>query len=261
MDTQQRNSLVSIPGAIIVAGAIVAMAIIWTHTSTARPSVEPASYQTPTQNGGVNMKAVDETDHIMGNPNAPIKIVEYSDPSCPYCKAFNPIMEQVMNMYGPGGQVAWVYRSFPLDKPDANGNVLHPNAGHEAQALECAASLGGNTVFWAFEKHLYETTPSVTAQTPNGLDQNLLPGLAKDVGLDPVQFNDCLSSGQFKDKVEAEYTDGVNAGVNGTPYSIIITPAGSRIPLPGVQTFVTLKNAIDTLLSEATSSSSQNSSI
>ena len=252
MDSNQPRSSITLPGAIIIAAALIAIAIIWVKKPTSTP---PASAQkSPTEQAGeINMAPVTVADHILGNPNAPIKIVEYSDPSCPYCKMFNPTMEQIISTYGPGGQVAWVYRSFPLDKPGtrSDGGTLHPNAGHEAQAMECAASLGGNTKFWAFEKHLYETTPSVTSDTPNGLDQSTLPQLAKDVGLDPIAFNDCLASGQFKDKVEAQYTDGLNVGVTGTPYNIVITPAGSKIPLVGAVSLATLKSTIETLLPEA----------
>jgi protein-disulfide isomerase len=246
MDYQTPHSFVTLPGAIIVAGALIAIAVIWVNKPASTPSVtknEPAITE-------INMRPVTSSDHILGNPNASIKIVEYSDSSCPACKMFNPVMEQIMNTYGPSGNVAWVYRYFPIDKPGSrpDGDILHVNAGHEAQALECAASLGGNDKFWAFEKRLYEITPSVTSETPNGLDQKQLPEIAKFAGIDAVAFNDCLSSGRFKDKVEADYTDGIKAGLVGTPYSIIITPSGSKIPLNGAQSYTILKSAIDTLL-------------
>ncbi len=253
MDSNQPRSSITLPGAIIIAAALIAIAIIWVKKPISVPSTNKTAQNS--QLDDVNMLPVTAADHILGNPNAEIKIVEYSDPSCPYCKSFNSVMEQVITQYGPGGKVAWIYRSFPLDKPGTrpNNGILHPNAGHEAQAMECAAFLGGNDKFWAFEKHFYETTPSVTSDTPDGLDQTTLPQLAKDVGLDPVSFNSCLSSGQFKNKVEAQYTDGINAGVSGTPYNIIITPAGSKIPLAGGTSLATMKKTIDALLTETTS--------
>ena len=242
------TSPIGLPGALIISAAIVAIAIIYTH----KPTVITQQVPTTTQAAAVGMADVNGSDHILGNPDAPIKIVEYSDTSCPYCKVFYPIMQQVMNTYGPTGKVAWIYRSFPLDKPDADGNVLHPNSGHEAQALECAASIGGNDAFWKFTNRLYDITPSVTGTSPNGLDQKQLPVIAKYAGLDPVSFNDCLSSGQFKDKVEKEYLDGINAGVSGTPYSVLITTSGTRIPLAGAETYETMKTAIDALLNAPT---------
>jgi protein-disulfide isomerase len=249
MQPETRSSLVTLPGAIIIAGAVIAVAIIWVK----RPSVPPASPAGQQADvAQVNVPAVTSADHILGNPAAPIKIVEYSDPSCPYCKMFNPTMVQIMNDYGPGGKVAWIYRHFPIDKPGTtqDGGILHPNAGHEAEAMECAGSLGGNDKFWAFEKALYAITPSVTPQSPNGLDQKQLPDIAKSVGIDPVAFNECLSSGQFKSKIDQEYTDGINAGISGTPTSFIFTPTNGKIPLIGAQPYGTVKSTIDTLLTE-----------
>ncbi len=247
-----RPQIVGIPGAIIIAATIIAIALVYIFhpvapISKTAPVLSPNSPQVPQ----INMTPVTTADHILGNPNAQIKIVEFSDPSCPYCKMFNPTMEQVMNTYGPGGKVAWVYRSFPLDQPDPNGNILHPNAGHEAQALECAAFLGGNDKFWAYEKSWYETFPLQGAtQRSVAEDTTQLVSLAKGVGLDTSTFNDCLASGQFKSKIDAQYTDGINAGVSGTPHNIIIAPTGDKIPLVGAVSYATMKTTLDTLLTE-----------
>jgi len=249
-----RSSLVTIPGAIIVAGAIIAIAIVWTTKPAKAPTGENNGAQIP-QVGQVNMAPITAADHILGNPNAPIKIVEFSDPSCPYCKQFNPTMEQIMSAYGPGGQVAWVYRQFPLDKPDQNGRILHPNSGNEAEALECAASLGGNTAFWAYEKEWYSVFPLQGATDRSVADDTAqLAQIAKDIKLDPMAFNDCVTSKQFKVKIDAQYTDGINAGVSGTPYSVVITPSSTKIPLAGAVSYATLKTTIDTLISAGTAS-------
>jgi protein-disulfide isomerase len=218
MENPPRGSFVTLPGAIIIAAAIIAIALIWVK----RPAPAPEGERAAAAERRINLAPVTAADHIFGNPNAPVKIVEYSDPSCPYCKSFNPTMVEIMNEYGPKGKVAWVYRHFPLDKPDPDGNILHPNAGREAQAMECAAALGGNDKFWAFEKRLYEVTPSVTGATPQGLDPKELPEIAKAVGLDQIAFNDCLARGEYKDKVESQYISGINAEVSGTPTSYLV---------------------------------------
>lgn len=241
-----RSQLVTIPGAIIIAGAIIAIAIVWTH----KPSETVSNVTQQTAPAASGMSPVTSADHILGDPNAPVKIVEYSDLSCPYCKVFNPTMEQIMSTYGSSGKVAWVYRQFPLDQPDSNGNILHPNAGVQAEGLECAASLGGPTAFWAYEKEWFDTFPSDGADETPTVNGQQMAQIAKDVGLDAVAFNDCVSSDRFKDKIAASYTDGINAGVTGTPYAVIITPSGTRIPVPGAQSYSTLKTTIDALLSE-----------
>src|SRR3989338_2531696 len=107
-----------------------------------------------------NVGELTDRDHLRGDPKATVKVVEFSDLECPFCKNFHRTMQQVMSEYS--GQVAWVYRHFPLDS-------LHSKARKEAEASECAAELGGNDGFWAYVDKLFEITPS-----NNGLDPNLL---------------------------------------------------------------------------------------
>lgn len=249
----QKSNILNIPVAIILAGAIVGGAIIYTMKpapSTNQPA-EPGSKP-------VEMKPITDKDHILGNPNAKIKIVEYSDPSCPFCKVFHSTMKRIMNDYGKSGDVAWIYRNFPIYKPGTrpDGGILHPNAGHEAEALECAGYLGGNDKFWAFTNRLYEITPSVTADSPNGLDQNELPKIAEYVGLDVNDFKNCLDTGKFKDKIEKDYNEAISLGIEGTPSSILVTPNGKNVVMPGAYPYESIKQAIDALLSEGKSQTS-----
>ena len=218
MQENKPQSVLNIPTAIIVAGAIIAGAVIW---STGPRTTKPVA-QKPVDDFAQNFRTVTESDHILGNPNAKIKIIEYSDPSCPYCKVFHNTMKKVMDQYGSAGSVAWVYRHYPLDKADATGSVLHPNAGRESQAFECAADQGGNEKFWKYTNRLYEVTPSVTGANPKGLALSELPVIAKYAGLDVEEFNNCLATNKFKDKVDSDFTSGVNIGIQGTPTSVIV---------------------------------------
>lgn len=110
----------------------------------------------------IALDPVTEKDHITGNPQADLIIVEYSDPECPFCKRFHETMMQAMDEYGKQGKVAWVYRHFPLD-------AIHSKARHEAEAIECAGELGGNEKLWEYVNTLYKITPS-----NNQLDPALL---------------------------------------------------------------------------------------
>lgn len=242
---ENKSSVLNIPTAIIIAGAIIAGSVIYTMKPA--PSNNQAAAVGTQQ---MELRPVSDKDHILGNPDAKIKIVEYSDPSCPFCKVFHNTMRKVMNEYGKSGDVAWVYRSFPIDKPGtrADGGILHPNAGKESQAMECAAAQGGNDKFWAYANRLYEVTPAVTSANPNGLDMKELPKIAEFVGLDVAEFKTCLDSGRYKDKVEASYNEGIAIGIQGTPSSIIITPSGKNIPIEGAQPYESIKQTIDALL-------------
>src|SRR3989344_453399 len=152
MHTDQKSmtlSDLSIPGAIVIAGALIAGAVYVSQNRSGSTELQP---QAAEQTGDLEeMSPITSTDHIRGNPDAPIKIVEYSDFECPFCKRFHETMQQVSAEYGD--QVAWVYRHFPLDQ-------LHSKARKEAVASECAAELGGNDAFWKFTDRFFELTPS-----------------------------------------------------------------------------------------------------
>ena len=214
---ETRTTGINIPSAIIISAAIVAAAIIYV-----KKPVEKTVVETNKNEVSVNVAPVSKDDNVLGNENAPIKIVEYSDPSCPFCKVFNSTMHEIMSKYGSTGKVAWVYRAFPLDTPDSNGNILHPNARNESLAIECAGRVGGKKAFWDYQKKLYEITPSVTGSSPNGLDQKQLPIIAKDLGLNAVSFAECMDSEKAKTAISKQSLSGVNAGVTGTPTSFFI---------------------------------------
>ena len=99
----------------------------------------PAASENPKTN---DYAPVTDTDHVRGNIDAEIMIIEYSDFDCPFCGRFHESMQSVVDKY-PGNEVAWVYRHFPLEQ-------IHPNAPGVALASECVAELGGNDAFWTF---------------------------------------------------------------------------------------------------------------
>lgn len=223
----------NIPVAIVIAGILIAGAVI--YTSRAPSTGDPLS-DSPRK--ATSVKPVTKSDHVLGNPNAPIVVVEYSDFECPFCKTFHTTMHQVVSTYGKSGQVAWVYRHFPIPQ-------LHTKAYRESEASECAAELGGNDAFWKYTDRIFAITPS-----NDGLDLSLLPQIAEDVGLDRTAFTQCLESGRHRAKIEASANDAITAGAQGTPQSYII--AGKEIiPIEGAQPFEALKTVIDSLLEES----------
>jgi protein-disulfide isomerase len=196
-----------------------------TITGGGQPNGEEQSY---------NLDAVSPVttdDHIKGNPNAKIKIVEYSDTECPFCKRFHITMNQLMKEYGDNGNVAWVYRHMPLQ-------MLHQKAQKEAEATECAYAQGGNQAFWKYLDRLMEITPS-----NDGLAESELQNIAKFTGLNIAQFNECLQSGRMANKVELMAKNGAETGGNGTPWSIIIGP-NEKLPLSGAMPIETIKQMI-----------------
>ena len=220
----------AVPLAIVIAGGLIAVALYFSNRNNGAPIVDnqPAPV-------AEKIRGIQKNDHVRGNPNAPVVIVEFSDTECPFCKQFHNTLKQVTANYGTDGKVAWVYRHFPLPQ-------LHPKASHEAEALECANDLGGNDAFWKYTDRLYEVTPS-----NNGLDPAQLPAIAQEVGLDKTAFTKCLDSGKYKARVDKDAAEAAAAGGQGTPHSIILY-AGEQVPIEGAQPFEVLKNMVDTLL-------------
>ncbi len=204
---EQSNNKLMLPIAIVIAGALIAFAI-YAGNKGNNTAVAPEQNALSTEN--ISMRPVSESDHILGSGAAPIIFLEYSDTECPFCKRFHETMHRVVDTYGKDGGVAWVYRNFPIVQ-------LHKKAPKEAEALECAAELGGNTAFWKYTDRIYAITP-----TNDGLEASELPKIAEFAGLDVKAFNACLSSGRHAAKVAADIEDAVKAGARGTPHTIIL---------------------------------------
>lgn len=155
-------------------------------------------------------------------------------------------MKQVTSEYG--GEVAWVYRHFPLDQ-------LHPiKARKEAVASECAAAQGGpssslgtsNDAFWKYTDRFFELTPS---NNQTNID-TMLPQIAKEIGLDATRFATCLKSGKYDAHIEEEVQNAMATGGNGTPWSIIVTKSGKKYPLSGAQPYDAVKQLIEIALKD-----------
>jgi len=223
------NRNYALPITIVVAGLIIAGAVFWAGKSGTTPS--------DTGGNPTNVRAYDPAkDHILGNPNAAVKIVEYYDLECPHCKLFNTTMHQVMDYYGMQGQVAWVPRPFPLAS-------IHSKAPKEAEAAECAAELGGDTAHFAYVDKIFEVTPG-----DNGLDLAQLPVIAGQIGLNVDAFTTCLNSGKYAQKISDSYKEAIAAGGQGTPYTLIMV-GNESVALNGAQPYSSMRAAIDAVLS------------
>ncbi len=150
-----------------------------------------------------------DRDHIRGNPQAIVSLIEYSDFECPFCKRFHDTPKKLLQTQGEN--INWVYRHFPL--------AFHnPGAQKQAEATECAAELGGGDGFWRYTDALYERTKSGGKGFP--LDQ--LTPLAVELGLDRAGFEKCLESGRHAARVKEDLDEGAAAGVTGTPGTILL---------------------------------------
>ncbi|MFN3692876.1 MAG: DsbA family protein [Candidatus Paceibacteria bacterium] len=233
-----------IPLAILGGAMLIAGAVIFTSGQSATVSKPVAVNQPPTAPADTgptaaqldSMTPVTAIDHIKGDINAPVKIVEYSDTECPFCKRFHSTMQAIVDDPKNKRNVAWVYRHFPLDQ-------LHQKARKEAEATECAAELGGNDGFWKYLDRMMEITPA-----NDGLDVAELPKIAAYAGLNVTAFNECLASGRHAATVEAHVQNAIATGGRGTPWSIVVGPDGKKYPLNGALPQAAIQQLIDAAL-------------
>lgn len=181
-----------------------------------------------------DVKPVSDSDHIRGNKNAKVVLIEYSDLECPFCKSFHPTMKKVLSEYG--NDVAWVYRHYPLTS-------IHPDAQKAAEASECVADLGGEDAFWKFVDAVFDPSAPTDVLSDSGLAK-----VAGSVGVNTGSFTSCLNNGSKKSIVDADQSGGTTAGVTGTPTSFIISKNGDPKMIPGALPYEQIKASIDAAL-------------
>lgn len=180
--------------------------------------------------------ALAATDHVRGDKNAPLTIVEYSDFQCPFCSRFHPTMEQVMKDYA--GKVRWVYRHFPLS--------FHPNAQPAAIAGECA---GQQNKFWEFADAMF-LNQDANLEGDAATAEAFYLSTAKALGLNMTKFDTCRKDPKILALVQADEQGGAGAGVSGTPGSFLIAQDGSVTSILGAQPYATVKAMIDAALAK-----------
>ncbi len=238
MENTTKNKLTQYltPLAIVVAGGIIGAALYFggNNVKTAE-KVAPAPTQEQVSDTTSKVRPVAATDHIKGNPDAPIKIVAYSDFECPFCQRFHNTMNELMKKYVDSGEVAWVFRQFPLEQ-------LHPvKAQAVAVASECANELAGNDGFWKFADRYFELT-----LTNNRTDTDVvIPQIAKEMGLNTTEFFACTKSGKYNEHIQADIANATETGGRGTPWSILIAPNGKTFPINGAQPLSSIEQLIN----------------
>ncbi len=164
--------------------------------------------------------------NVMGDADAPVVIVEFSDFQCPFCQRFYQQTEgQIVDQYVKTGKVQISYRHFPLS--------FHVNAQKSAEASECAADQGK---FWEFHDIMFERGSG----DGTGLAVADLKGYAKELKLNTADFDTCLDSGAKAAVVQADFAAGSAAGVSGTPAFFVNGKA-----IVGAQPFSAFQTMID----------------
>lgn len=259
-ETQSMNILQfafgTVPGSTIIGAVIISLSILisggvikikgLTPAATS-PSLAAQASSAPTQaiaapqpTEDTNPKQVSvDDDPVMGDKNAPVTLIEFSDYECPFCKRhFDQTLPQLKKDYIDTGKVKLVYRDFPLSFHD-------PMATTEAIAANCAREQGGDPTYFKFHDEMFKRTTS----NGNGLSKDKIYTIATDLGLNTDNLKSCVESEKYKDEVTKDIADGSAGGVSGTPGFFIgkSSPDGkiTGTPLVGAQPYAAFKTIID----------------
>lgn len=203
-----------IPIAIVLAGVLIAGAVFLTGGNNNVVVSDTGTAHTENQPSG-EFRTPDETDHVRGNPDAPIAIVEFSDLECPFCARIHPTLSRIVE---ENEDVKWIFRHFPL-------STIHSRALSAAVASECIARLGGNDAFWKFTDEAF-------------VDQRRLGDAwyreqAVSFGIDSGAFTSCMDDQNIVVDIQTDLSEATGTGGRGTPYVVVVTSSGRFMPFSG----------------------------
>jgi protein-disulfide isomerase len=143
---------------------------------------------------------------VLGDPGAPVTIIEFSDFQCPYCRQYVlQTKPQIRESYIDTGKVHYIFRDFPLSS--------HANALEAAEAARCAGAQGA---YWAMHDQLFKDQSRWAKQDPEQVIA-IFASYAQDLGLDGDALRTCLESDQFVEQIAQDVQQGEQNGVSGTP--------------------------------------------
>jgi protein-disulfide isomerase len=235
--SQNTGSSFWLPFAIVLAGALVAGAVLFKDQLTGRPAGKAAPEdvnvlgETATPTPASDLKVNLENVPMLGEATASVTIVEFSDFQCPYCEQFFTLTwPQIKKEYVATGQVKYYFKNFPL-------TGIHKNASLAAEAALCAQD---QEAFWAYHDQLFAQQGEWAEQASPAAS---FRKYASSVGLKAKDFASCLDSGKYAARVSAEVSEGQTLGITGTPSFVI----NGRL-LVGAYPFAEFKKIIEPLL-------------
>lgn len=202
--SQEKPGPYLIPTSIVVAGVLIAGAVMYSNTpyrTSSSLKKETATLEQARIQESINIA---DDDPFLGDPNAPVVMVEFGDFQCPFCaRFFRETESKIIDKYVKTGKVKFVYRDFPLTS-------IHSVAQKAAEAAECADE---QNKFWEYHDLLYQRQQLISEEN--------LKMWARELRLDLDKFSSCLDSGKYTDEVDKDFSDGQSLGVSGTPATFV----------------------------------------
>jgi protein-disulfide isomerase len=203
-ERQARIQQLSILGIVVVGALLLAFALIYPNVKPIGKVAAASSRDRPMVN-----------DNAMGDPNAPIKVEEFSDFQCPYCQKFYLETEnQIVENYVKTGKVYFIYRSMGNFLSDNISRSGGPSDTESIDAISAAYCAGDQGKFWEYHDILFANQ---TGEGVGDFAPRKLTAYAQELNLDMNAFQSCFDSGKYEEQAKQDESDGTAAGVTGTP--------------------------------------------
>lgn len=213
------------PGAIVLAGVAIALAIVITQTDAT-----PA----PIGDGGTiaaEVLPVTDEDHVRGPDKPLVYLIEYSDYRCGFCGRYHDTIRTIMEENK--GKLAWVYRHTPYQ----------PGGREAAIASECIAELAGKEMFWSFTDIAMKNQAAITPAW--------LRNTAVELGAPADAYDECITSGRHDEILALHTNNAQDLGSRGTPYTVLLTKDGQSLTFAGALPIDRVRVLVDRALSAA----------
>ncbi len=230
-DDQNNKQPLSLSVSILIAGVLIAGAVIYAVGAKNQPTPAPTTGNQPAPTFD-QLMTLTNRDVILGNPQAPVTFIEYGDYQCPFCaRFFNTVEGPLKEGYIKDDKVRFVFRDL---------SILGPESQASAEAAECAKDQGK---FWPFHDALYAAEEADNQENNGNLNRDLFVRLAEQAGLNIQDFASCYDAHRYAQVVKDTTKAAQAAGLNGTPSSLL---NGQLIV--GSQPYSYFSQAIDALL-------------
>jgi len=246
MNKKERKLIIS----FLFTGLIISLIIIsyrnnWFSNETNLTTVElenPGVDKIIINEKKIKIQPISNEDHILGNPNASIKIITYSDFECPFCADLFFNMDQVLELYGMTGKIAWIYRHFPINQVEGSTSIQLSLAS-ECLSYKQPDNYSSN-IFWGFARKVFIAESDVTKPT-------VIEDILSELDFSRKDYDECMDGKLLEEKILLDIEDGLTLANQypdfGTPFNIIYFPNGDHQIISGAIEYQQIKAIIDSV--------------
>ena len=226
------NTALLLPASILIAAILISASVLYSGKRQAPRQTADLSGTTQPSAISHDVQKIEDRDVILGDPNAPVTLIEYGDYQCPFCgRFFKDVEGPLRDEYIKTNKVRMIFRNFAF---------LGPESTAVAEAVECAKD---QNKFWAYHDAIYVAEIEDGRENNGNLNKDLFVKLAGGTGLDVGIFTQCIQSNKYTDKIQADASSAQAAGVNSTPTTFI----NGKV-FQGALPYAQFKAAIDSFL-------------